>query len=92
MFVLLVAVALSPFVSAQPTGPSQYWKNQITFLRDPFLSEHTSHRSPNWVKFTILLSDPNTVYFQDTDRYPLHYDFATELLDPFIGMTRAITP
>jgi len=41
------------------------------------------------VKFTILLDpyDPNIVYFQNSRQYVFHYAFATEHLDPFVGMT-----
>ena len=30
--------------------------------------------------------DPNTVYFQDSQEYIFHYDFATEWVNPFIDM------
>jgi hypothetical protein len=72
--------------------PSVFWKNQIVFPDDPFLQDGFSTSDPSWVKFTMLLLgpyDPNTVYFQDSQEYIFHYDFATELLDPFIGMSMA---
>ncbi|MBL90756.1 MAG: hypothetical protein CMH56_02970, partial [Myxococcales bacterium] len=40
-----------------------------------------------WVKFSILVSDPTKVYFQNSDTYPFHYDFAKEHLTPFLGMS-----
>jgi hypothetical protein len=42
-----------------------------------------------FVKFAIALSDPGTVYFQDSNLYPFHFDFATRRLQPFLGMSRA---
>jgi hypothetical protein len=42
-----------------------------------------------FVKFAIVLSDPGTVYFQDSNLYPFHFDFATQRLQPFLGMSRA---
>lgn len=69
--------------------PSPFWKNQIVFPDDPFRVAGTSDDQPGWVKFTILLEpyDPNIVYFQDGHEYTFHYQFATELLEPFIAMT-----
>ena len=89
LFMVLVAVALSSIASAQPIGPSPYWKNQIAFPDDPFRANGAVYSEPGWVKFTILLSDRDTVYFQDSRKYQFHYNFATDLLDPFIGMNTA---
>ena len=38
-------------------------------------------------KFTILLDDPSKVYFQDLEAYPFHFQFGTEWLPPFQGLT-----
>jgi len=75
-------------VYAQTITPSPFWKNQIVFPEDPFCIQAgpLDPPPPVWVKFTILLTDPDTVYFQDGHEYLFHYDFATELLDPFVGM------
>jgi len=70
--------------------PSPYWKNDIEVPGDSFIVPGTSDVEPGWVKFTIILSEPynpNTVYYQDSQEYLFHYDFATELLEPFIGMS-----
>lgn len=40
-----------------------------------------------WVKFAVLLDDLSEVYFQDSRHYVFHYDFATQRLDPFAGMS-----
>jgi hypothetical protein len=67
--------------------PSAYWKNQITFQNDPFCSYVSA--GSTWIKFTILTEpyDPNLVYFQNSKKYKLHYDFASQCLNPFIGMS-----
>lgn len=72
--------------AAETITPPPYWKNQIVFPDDPFCSEGVFENDPRWVKFTIKLDDPCTVYFQDGQEYLFHYDFATEWLDPFIDM------
>jgi hypothetical protein len=66
---------------------SQNWKHQITFPADPYCSQPEAAGDSAWVKFTIKLNDPNTVYFQDSQLYVLHHEFATSVLDPFIGMS-----
>ena len=70
-------------------SPSPYRKNQIQFPDDPFRAEGTGDpfgATPGFVKFTILLSEPGTIYFQDCQAYLFHYDFAREVLDPFLGV------
>lgn len=65
------------------------WKNQVAFPDDSFCAPPISTGDSGWVKFTIKLDDPCTVYFQDSQLYVLHYDFATSVLEPFIGMSAA---
>ncbi len=86
MLLFLVMVSL---VCGQTIKPSPFWKNQIVYPNEPFRVVGTSASDPDWVKFTIILApyDPNIVYFQDSQAYTFHYHFATELLDPFIGMS-----
>lgn len=72
--------------------PSEFWRDYIEFPNDPFKSDEISENDPGWVKFTMILVppyNPDTVYFQDSKQYLFHYDFATELLTPFIGMSRS---
>lgn len=67
------------------------WKNQIWF-RDDILaaSESSSDGEPiRWVKFAILLGHPTRVFYQDSQKYLLHHDFARVRLAPFLGMERA---
>lgn len=63
-------------------------KLQIVFPDEPYAVPGTSS-SPGWIKFTILTSDLGTVYFQDSNLYPFHYDFAVAELPQFQGMTPA---
>jgi len=83
----LVAPAALSYAGEIP--PSPYWKNEIVFPDEPFRASGTFASDPGWVKFTILLDpyEPDVVYFQDSKRYAFHYNFAVELLTPFIGMT-----
>ena len=54
---------------------------------DPFRNGDQFSPDPGWIKFTILTCDPATVYFQDSNAYPFHYNFANEVLDPFLGIS-----
>ncbi len=89
----VTALALSLFVGARSLAgdctvtPSPYWKTTIAFPDDPFRYWGTSEGGPGWVKFTVLTCDPTTVYFQDSNAYRFHYEFATEQLDPFLGIS-----
>ncbi|MFM1945353.1 MAG: hypothetical protein RI897_4335 [Verrucomicrobiota bacterium] len=67
--------------------PDDDWKNQILFPEDPFLSS-ASTSSSRWIKFAILLNDPSRVYYQNSTKFPFHYDFASLRLPPFIGTDR----
>lgn len=85
-----------PFEWPVPTGPitvtpDDGWKNRLAlpddaFIVDPPMTEEDGLR---YVKFAVLLRDPGKVYFQDTHRWPFHYEFATEKLDPLKGLSRS---
>ncbi len=85
----LVFIAAPLRVAAQPCDvtPSPYWKNTIDFPDEPFRVTGYSSDNPDWVKFTIMTCDPATVYFQDSNAYTFHYDFVTEELDPYVGIS-----
>ena len=83
MWAFLLGVASSGLVYGED------WKNQVIFPDDTFCAPAISTGDSGWVKFTIKLDDPGTVYFQDSRLYVLHYDFATSVLEPFIGMGAA---
>ena len=65
------------------------WKANLNFPDEPFLSKNLgeSFEVVKWVKFVILTDDSNRVYFQDSNKYLFHYDFAKVRLRPFRGMT-----
>jgi hypothetical protein len=63
------------------------WKHQVIFPDDSFFASGVGAGDSGWGKFTIKLDDPCTVYFQDSQLYVLHHEFATTVLDPFIGMS-----
>ncbi|HUU18168.1 MAG TPA: hypothetical protein VMW72_13550 [Sedimentisphaerales bacterium] len=82
---LCMLYAVSPLL-ARNDEPVQHWKNEIVYHDDPFCSR----TSPAYIKFTIIIRegfDPNIVYYQDSQRYTYHYDFAAECLDLFMGMS-----
>jgi hypothetical protein len=69
-----------------PRVSTNDWKNELRFPEDSF-------RSPGggdirWVKFAILLTDPTRVFYQDSTKFPFHFEFATQRLAPFLGMDR----
>ena len=63
------------------------WKNQLLSRDDAFLSQNNLDQV-RWVKFALRPDEPWRVYFQDSVKHPFHYDFASQRLAPFIGMTR----
>ncbi len=67
------------------------WKNQVRLPNDPFLSTPGEVVGPEmrWIKFAISLREPHRVYYQDSQKYGFHYDFAHRRLDPFTKMTPA---
>ena len=88
MLVAVVAASALPASGGTcSVTPSPFWRNTIDFPDDPFRVVGTSDSNPNWLKFAILLCDPTKVYFQDSVTYPFHYEFATQELDPFLGLT-----
>ncbi|MDB6132129.1 MAG: uncharacterized protein JWM59_372 [Verrucomicrobiales bacterium] len=64
------------------------WKNQLVFPEDSFRSRELEGGTVRWVKFALRTDEPWRVYFQDSVRWPFHYEFATARLSPFMGMTR----
>ncbi|WP_437735234.1 PEP/pyruvate-binding domain-containing protein [Sorangium sp. So ce1335] len=67
--------------------PSEDWKNELQFPFDPFAAYGT-YDGPSFVKFTVLMNDPTKVYYQDTNRFAFHGEFATARLDPFFGLSQ----
>jgi hypothetical protein len=75
-------------VQASARTAADDWKNQILFPDEAFRSPDDGSNA-RWVKFVILTNDPRRVYYQDAAKFPFHYDFATQRLAPFTGMSRA---
>lgn len=67
------------------------WKNQLAAEEEPFRSPEPPFWQPasRWVKFALVLGPPPRLVFQDSTRWPFHYDFAVARLPEFAGMTRA---
>lgn len=65
------------------------WKNQVFFPHDAFASQADHEPAIRWLKFSILCQEPHRVHYQDSDKYVLHYDFASARLDAFRGISRA---
>ncbi len=62
-------------------------RTSLAYPEDPFINYSAGDGGAGFVKFAIILSHPGTVYFQDSNLYPFHYDFATQRLQPFLGMS-----
>ncbi|EYF01213.1 PEP/pyruvate-binding domain-containing protein [Chondromyces apiculatus] len=67
--------------------PSEDWKNELSFPWDPFAVVPFEPFTPSWVKFTVLMHDPTKVYYQNSNLFPFHGEFATARLDPFFDMS-----
>jgi hypothetical protein len=78
-------------VTAEPAEPDDDWRNQAFYPDDPFRSEPLSFSKPEvrWIKFAILTNEPTRVYYQNSWKYPFHYDFARARLPRFKNMTSA---
>jgi len=66
-------------------------KNGLQFPEDPFAEPPAPQdfQRParlGWVKFAILREDETRVWFQDSRKFPFHYDYARLRLEPFLGM------
>lgn len=87
---LLIGLLLAGLAQAGPLELCEYGKTEIVFPDDPFEHrEYLGMSNLGWVKFTLLTEpyDPNVVYFQDSGHFPFHYDFASECLGPFVGIS-----
>jgi hypothetical protein len=74
------------FITTTQT-PADDWKNQAGFPTDPFLAGEKADQV-RWMKFLILPSDPTRIYFQNSTKYVLHYDFAKARFPQFAQMSR----
>jgi hypothetical protein len=65
---------------------SHDWKNQVRAPVDAFSS---SINTISWIKFAITTNEPTRVYFANSALYSLHYDFVTNRVPGFAGLTHA---
>ena len=55
---------------------SSDWTNQLQISDGRIFSDPSAGNTPAFAKFTVEIDDPGRVYFQDSDRYPFHFQFA----------------
>ncbi|MCH1506613.1 MAG: hypothetical protein L7V86_23750, partial [Verrucomicrobiales bacterium] len=72
-------------VRSLDTDETSDWTNQLRVPDERIFSGATvgGLENPTFAKFTVLLSEPDRVYFQDSDRYHFHFDFARARLPDF---------
>lgn len=76
-------------------APHSSLKSTISLPGDDFFSEPLQGTGGffgveiRWVKFALILDALPTVYYQKSASYPFHFNFATERLSPFRGMSLA---
>ena len=87
--------------STPPTlSAAANWKTKLSLPSDKFLVEFKASeggawvppgtkkpKETQWVKFTVLMDDLATVYFQDGNKLKFHYDFGTKYIPEFDDMT-----
>jgi hypothetical protein len=101
LFLALAAVGAPSIACSSDLGtseddvrvaPSPFWKNTLAFPNEPFAASGGSDE-PRWVKFSIFVSDgidaSTKVYFQDSNEFSFHFEFAKALLPGFGTMTPA---
>ncbi len=81
--VLAVSHALGECV---PDIQPRPFKNRVDHPFDPYLAFSATFDGPSWVKFTIRVSEPGVVYFQNSSRTPFHHDFIASTLQPYVGL------
>jgi hypothetical protein len=88
--VIAVASAALPLyqTSGQLVPPgTDAGKTSIVYDGEPFANYEGGDGGAGFVKFSIILSQSDTTYFQDSNLFRFHYNFATEHLEPFLGMS-----
>ena len=62
------------------------WTNQIRVFDQRIFAGSDLGDSPAFAKFTVDLDNPERVYFQDSERYPFHFQFARTRLPGYEGI------
>ncbi|MFT7582314.1 MAG: hypothetical protein ACI9MR_003996, partial [Myxococcota bacterium] len=65
---------------------SDAWQSGVALPTDGFMYRAPGGAGARWVKFVVFVGDPTQIFFQDSNRYTLHYDFATAHLPPLQGL------
>lgn len=85
--------------TAPKLSASSNWKTALKLPTDSFLVEFKGAeggftppgtkkpKQTQWVKFTVLMDDLTSVYFQNGNRLKFHYDFGTKFVPEFDDMT-----
>jgi len=81
--------AINHALSGCPDVEPRPFKTRIDHPFEPYLAFSATEGGPAWVKFTIRVSEPNVVYFQNSSQIPFHHDFVTSSLEPYIGWSPA---
>jgi len=81
-FFALLFIYLLPLYSLL----AQTFSHSIDLRHNNLSGVGSSQAKYSWVKFIILKANLNRVYFQNSRRFPFHFDFASSELDLFKGM------
>ena len=76
-------------VRSRPADDASDWTNQLGVPDGRIFTEPGAGGLPNnpaFAKFTVKLDDPGRVWFQDSDRYPYHYNFVFARLPGYQGI------
>ena len=76
---------------SRPRTTADDGRNQFAVDADPFMvPSYASMAEPGlgWVKFALVLGDEPRIWFQDSNKYPFHHEFARLRLPGFQGMSR----
>jgi hypothetical protein len=69
-------------VHSRRSQPSDDWANQLVIPQDDLISRPIGGglSAAPFVKFTVELKDPDRVYFQESAKYPFHFQFIRDRL------------
>ena len=76
-------------VAASALAAADDWSNQLAPTTGELFTPAAGSglAAIRFAKFTLVLSEPGRVYFQDTAKWPYHYPFARARLPGYAGMT-----
>ncbi len=86
---ILILALLGPLAGSAWSQVSPPWKHTIMFPNDPLEQRvYVSGTNMGWIKFTLDLARDtgDSLFFQDSRAYDLHYDFVSRHLDSYMGI------